>query len=61
MPDNIIKDIYMPTSTTKETFTIHGCGKFSCESLHLDRIHATMLTVLLLKWLEENKPIEQPS
>ncbi len=55
MPDNII---YMPTSTTKDTFTIHGCGKFSEEKRHLNREEAMLLAGLLLKWLEENKPVE---
>jgi len=55
MPDN---NIYMPTSTTKDTFTLYGCGKFCEESICLDRTEATMLAVLLVKWLAENKPKE---
>jgi len=43
--------IYLPTSTTKTTFTIYGCGKFREEKRVLNRAEAALLYVELHKWL----------
>jgi hypothetical protein len=46
---------YLSTNTTKETFTINGCGKFESEKKHLSRTEAMLLYVKLHTWLMEDK------
>jgi hypothetical protein len=41
--------------STKETFTINGCGKFESEKKHLSRTEAMLLYVKLHTWLMEDK------
>ena len=48
---------YLSTSTTKNTFTINGCGKFEAEKKHLSRSDALLLYVRLHTWLIEDEPI----
>ena len=47
--------IHLSTSTTKNTFTINGCGKFEAEKKHLSKTEAMMLYVKLHNWLMEDK------
>jgi hypothetical protein len=47
--------IYLSTKTTKDTFTINGCGKFEAEKKHLSRTEAMLLYVKLHTWLMEDK------
>lgn len=50
--------IYLPIKTTKDTFTIGGCGKFNDEKKHLSKTEAMYLYVELHKWIfaeEETK------
>jgi len=47
--------IYLSTKTTKDTFTINGCGKFESEKKHLSRTEAMLLYVKLHTWLMEDK------
>jgi len=49
--------IHLSTSTTKDTFTIYGCGKFNEEKKHLSRSDALLLYVRLHTWLIEDEPI----
>ena len=46
---------YLSTKTTKDTFTINGCGKFEAEKKHLSKTEAMLLYVKLHTWLMENK------
>jgi hypothetical protein len=46
---------YLSTKTTKDTFTINGCGKFEAEKRHLSKTEAMLLYVKLHNWLMENK------
>jgi hypothetical protein len=46
---------YLSTKTTKDTFTINGCGKFESEKKHLSKAEAMLLYVKLHNWLMENK------
>jgi hypothetical protein len=46
---------YLSTKTTKDTFTINGCGKFEAEKKHLSKTEAMLLYVKLHNWLMENK------
>jgi hypothetical protein len=50
--------IYLSTRTTKDTFTINGCGKFEAEKKHLSRTEAMLLYVKLHNWLMEDKQQE---
>jgi len=50
--------IYLSTKTTKDTFTINGCGKFEDEKKHLSRTEAMLLYVKLHNWLMEDKQQE---
>ena len=43
--------IYLPIKTTKDTFTIGGCGKFNEEKKHLSKTEAMYLYVELHKWI----------
>ena len=43
--------IYLSTKTTKDTFTINGCGKFEAEKKHLSKTEVMMLYVKLHTWL----------
>jgi len=43
--------IHLSTSTTKNTFTIYGCGKFNEEKKHLSKTEAMLLYVRLHTWL----------
>jgi hypothetical protein len=45
----------LSTKTTKDTFTINGCGKFEAEKKHLSRTEAMLLYVKLHTWLMEDK------
>jgi hypothetical protein len=47
--------IHLSTKTTKDTFTINGCGKFEAEKKHLSKTEAMLLYVKLHNWLMENK------
>jgi hypothetical protein len=49
--------IHLSTKTTKDTFTIYGCGKFNEEKKHLSKTEAMMLYVKLHNWLMEDEPI----
>jgi hypothetical protein len=46
---------YLSTKTTKDTFTINGCGKFESEKKHLSKTEAMLLYVKLHNWLMEDK------
>jgi hypothetical protein len=46
---------YLSTRTTKDTFTINGCGKFEAEKKHLSRTEAMLLYVKLHTWLMEDE------
>jgi hypothetical protein len=50
---------YLSTKTTKDTFTINGCGKFEAEKKHLSKTEAMLLYVKLHNWLMENKDEKQ--
>ena len=50
---------YLSTKTTKDTFTINGCGKFESEKKHLSKTEAMLLYVKLHNWLMENKDEKQ--
>ena len=43
--------IYLSTSSTKDTFTIYGCGKFNEEKKILSHTEALLLYVKLHEWL----------
>jgi hypothetical protein len=50
------KEYYqLSTRTTKDTFTINGCGKFESEKKHLSKTEAMLLYVKLHNWLMEDK------
>ena len=52
--ENEPKINYLSTESTKETFTINGCGKFAESKLHLNKTEASLLYIELYKWLSEN-------
>ena len=43
--------IYLSTSSTKDTFTIYGCGKFNEEKKILSHTEAILLYAKLHEWL----------
>jgi hypothetical protein len=45
---------YLSTRTTKNTFTINGCGKFEDEKKHLSKTEAMLLYAKLHTWLMLN-------
>jgi hypothetical protein len=46
--------IEMNTKTTKDTFTIYGCGIFSETKKVLNKAEASLLYIELHKWLTNN-------
>ena len=42
---------YLPIKTTKDIFTIGGCGKFNEDKKHLSKTEAMFLYVELNKWI----------
>jgi hypothetical protein len=51
--------IYLSTSSTKDTFTINGCGKFEDEKKHLSKSEALLLYVKLHEWLISEEEVKQ--
>jgi hypothetical protein len=47
--------IELSTISTKDKFTINGCGKFNSEKIHLSSIEATLLYIDLHNWLTKQK------
>jgi len=43
--------VYLSTSSTKDTFTIYGCGKFNEAKKILSHTEALLLYVILHEWL----------
>ena len=51
--------IYLSTSSTKDTFTIYGCGKFNETKKILSHTEALLLYVELHKWLIGEEEVKQ--
>jgi hypothetical protein len=51
--------IYLSTSSTKDTFTIYGCGKFNETKKILSHTEALLLYAKLHEWLIADKEIKQ--
>ena len=51
--------IYLSTSSTKDTFTICGCGKFNEEKKILSHTEALLLYVKLHEWLIGKEEVKQ--
>jgi hypothetical protein len=51
--------IYLSTSSTKDTFTIYGCGKFNEEKKILSHTEALLLYVKLHEWLIGEEEVKQ--
>ena len=51
--------IYLSTSSTKDTFTIYGCGKFNEEKKILSHTEALLLYVELHRWLIGEEKVKQ--
>jgi hypothetical protein len=51
--------IYLSTSSTKDTFTIYGCGKFNETKKILSHTEALLLYVELHKWLLGEEEVKQ--
>ena len=51
--------IYLSTSSTKDTFTIYGCGKFHEEKKNLSHTEAILLYAKLHEWLIGEEEVKQ--
>jgi hypothetical protein len=51
--------IYLSTSSTKNTFTIYGCGKFNEEKKVLSHTEAILLYAKLHEWLIGEEEVKQ--
>ena len=51
--------IYLSTSSTKDTFTIYGCGKFNEEKKILSYTEVLLLYVKLHEWLIGKEEVKQ--
>ena len=51
--------IYLSTSSTKDTFTIYGCGKFNETKKILSHTEALLLYVELHRWLIGEEKVKQ--
>ena len=51
--------IYLSTSSTKDTFTIYGCGKFNETKKILSHTEALLLYIELHKWLLGEEEVKQ--
>ena len=51
--------IYLSTSSTKDTFTIYGCGKFNEEKKILSHTEAILLYAKLHEWLIGKEEVKE--
>ncbi len=49
------KSFSLSVSTTKDIFTINGCGKFQESKKHLNKLEALYLYAKLHEWLNSSK------
>jgi hypothetical protein len=51
--------IYLSTSSTNDTFTIYGCGKFNEEKKILSHTEAILLYAKLHEWLIGEEEVKE--